>query len=164
MPQLDFIPLPVVEQLEHFEQSGGKILWVDQVPRGAEYAKNDQKVKKALQHARKVDINQTAGLIDTSYSPEFDLTFTPGTDQLTIGRFHKNEEQVYLVVNRMQEAISVDVQGNREIAGAGEVRVLNPSTGKISKVNLPANLPLEANRSLLLIPGRKYLEQSLLNK
>lgn len=164
MPQLDFIPLAVVEQLKRFKKGGGKILWVDQVPHNAEHTTNDQEVKKALQNARKVDVNQIAGLIENAFSPEFDLTFTPGTDQLTIGRFYKNSEQVYLLVNRLQEAISVDVQGQRVEGGVGQIRVLDPSSGKISKVQLPASLPLEANRSLLLMPGQKYLEQGLVKK
>lgn len=164
MPQLDFIPLEVVEQLKRFEDEGGMVLWVDQVPHNAEHPKNDQQVKKALQNARKVDVNQIAGLIENAFSPEFDLTFTPGTDQLTIGRFYKNSEQVYLLVNRLQEAISVDVQGQRVEGGVGQIRVLDPSSGKISKVQLPASLPLEANQSLLLMPGQKYLEQGLVKK
>jgi hypothetical protein len=162
MPQLDFIPLAVVRQLKRFEKAGGKILWVDEVPRGAEYAKNDQKVKKSLQNAHKVGIDQIADLISNSYSSEFDLTFTPGTDQLTVGRFHKNSEQVYLLVNRMQKAISVDVQGHRVKGGTGKIKVLDPSTGKISKVQLPAKLPLEANRSIILMPEQEYLVHSLL--
>ena len=156
--------MAVVEQLKRFENGGGKVLWVDQVPNSAEQTKNDQEVKKTLKKARKVDVNQIAGLIENSFSPEFDLTFTPGTDQLTIGRFHKKEEQVYLLVNRKQEALSVDVMGKRDIAGAGKIKVLDPSTGKIREISLPASLPLQANRSLLLMPGKKYLEQDLIKK
>jgi len=48
MPQLDFVPLEVVEQLTLFEQSGGKVIWVDQLPYGAENERNDQKVKEAF--------------------------------------------------------------------------------------------------------------------
>lgn len=163
MPQLDYIPLAVLEKLKRFEKSGGKILWIDQVPRLAEHAKNDQKVKNILKNADKVHVDQFAGLINNSYSPDFDLTFTPGTDQLTIGRFHKNDEQVYLLVNRMQEAISVFVLGQRvNNVDPGKIRVLDPSTGEIREVSLPASLSLEANRSLMLIPRQKYLTGKLL--
>ncbi len=164
MPQLYYIPLAVSEQLKTFEQSGGKVIWVDQVPSAAEYVKNDNKVLNNQQNAKEVSTEELAGLISNSYSPEFDLTFTPGTDQLTIGRFHKNGDQVYLLVNRMQEAISVDVQGKRVIAGAGKISVMDPSTGKIREISLPASLPLQANRSLLLMPEQEYLEQGLITK
>jgi hypothetical protein len=163
MPQLDFIPLAVIEQLERFKQSGGKILWVDQVPRGAEHVGNDEAVKTVLQTAQFISIEEIAESIEKSYSPEFDLTFTPGTDKLTVGRFHQKAEQVYLLVNLEQEDILVDIQGRRVKGGNGKVTMLDPSTGKISTVSLPARLTLEANRSILVIPGQKYLSKRLLN-
>ena len=52
MPQLDYIPLNVLEQLNRFEEAGGKILWIDDVPRAAEHAKNDEKVKLLLDFMR----------------------------------------------------------------------------------------------------------------
>jgi hypothetical protein len=162
MPQLDFIPLAVVEQLEKLEKSGGKVIWVDQVPRGAEHTGNDPVVKAALQNAQVTTVEDIAGSIAESYSPEFDLAFTPGTDRLTVGRFHQKGEQVYLLVNRTQEDISVSVRGHRE--GAGQIKVLDPSTGEIRNVHLPVSLPLEANRSLLLMPEQEYLAQNLLEK
>jgi len=164
IPHLDFIPLAVVEQLKRFEDGGGKILWVDQVPQSAEYAKNDAKVKKALQHADKVDVGQLTGLINNSYSPEFDLTFTPSTDQLTVGRFHKNDQQVYLLVNRKQEAISIEIEGQRTEGKSNQIKVLEPSTGEINNLALPAQLQIKANRALLIIPSHEYLEQPLIKK
>ena len=64
----------------------------------------------------------------------------------------------------MQESLSVDVKGKRDIAEAGKIKLLNPSTGEISEISLPARLPLEANRSLLLMPGQEYLQQGLMIK
>ncbi len=146
MPQLDLIPLSVVERLKQFEQSGGKVIWVDQVPRAAEHVQNDAAVNAALASAQAVSVETLAGSIAQSCSPQFDLTFTPGTDKLTVGRFHQKGEQVYLLVNRTQEAITVNV------TGGGAVNVLDPSTGKISRVILPAQLSLQATRALMLIP------------
>jgi len=164
MPQLDYIPLAVVEQLERFKQSGGKILWVDQVPRGGEHARNDQAVNAALKNVEAISVEEIAGSVEKSYSSEFDLTFTPGTDKLTVGRFHQKEDQVYLLVNREQEEIEVDIQGQRDKGGNGKVTVLDPSTGEISSLSLPVRLTLEANRSFLVVPGAKYLSKSLVDK
>uniref|UniRef100_UPI003566243C hypothetical protein n=1 Tax=Mariniphaga sediminis TaxID=1628158 RepID=UPI003566243C len=164
IPQLDFIPLSVVKQLNQFEKSGGKVFWVDQLPRGAEYEKNNAEVNKALANARIVSVEALAGQIGNSYSPEFDLTFTPGTQQLAVGRFRKNGEQVYLLVNRLQEAIEVEIEGHRENNASGKVRLLNPSTGEISELSLPVRLSVEANRSVLLMPNREYLSHKLKEK
>jgi len=164
MPQLDYVPLKVIEQLAQFEQSGGKIIWVEQLPYGAEYERNDQKVKEALVNAQKVGIDKLADMIESSFSPEFDLTFTPGTDMLTVGRFHKQNEQVYLLVNREQEEILVEVRGQRLRSGKARVVVLDPSTGEINSVALPAKLSLEANRSLIMMPDKIYLAKRLIDK
>lgn len=158
MPQLDYIPLRVVEQLKKFEKSGGKVIWVDQIPYAAEYAKHDKQVLKNLSNARKTSLNHLTASINNSYSPEFDLTFKPGTDKLTIGRFHKNGEHVYLLVNRLQKNISIDVEGNWTIDSSGKVMTLNPSTGEIREISLPASLPLRANRSLLIISKQDYIQ------
>jgi len=164
MPQLDLIPLAVVEQLERFEKAGGTILWIDQVPRGAEHPGNDQVVNVALKNAVAIGVEDIAKSIEKSYSPEFDLRFTPGTDKLTVGRFHQNEEQVYLLVNREQEEIVVDIQGQRGKSRNGKVMVLDPSTGEINSLSLPIQLTLEANRSFLVVPGQKYLSKSLVDE
>ncbi|MBT7068428.1 MAG: hypothetical protein HN919_19180 [Verrucomicrobia bacterium] len=148
VPQLDFIPLAVAKQLARFQKTGGKILWVDVVPRGAEHAKHDAPVKAWLKDAKPTRIATLAQAIPASFSSQFDLSFTPGTDQLVIGRFHQGGKQVYLLVNRLQKAITATVTRK---GGAGRVVVLDPSTGKISKVGLPAKLPIQATRALLLI-------------
>ena len=161
MPQLDFIPLKVSKQLEVFEESGGNVLWVDQVPYAAEYAENDKKVVKILQNAIEVEVNKLPDMISESYSNEFDLKFEPGTDKLIIGRFHKDNDQVYLLVNRLQKDIQVDIDGQRVNKTSRKIKLLDPSTGEISEITLPACIPIEANRSLMLIPSVEYLSMPL---
>ena len=117
-----------------------------------------------LKNAKEVSAGQLAGLISNSCSNEFDLTFTPGTDKLTVGRFYKNNEQVYLLVNRLQEAITVNVLGQRVKSNSGKIRLLDPSSGEIHEITLSAQLQLEANRSLILMPGQEYLKNRLLDK
>ncbi|MEM0965350.1 MAG: hypothetical protein AAGJ81_04240 [Verrucomicrobiota bacterium] len=160
MPQLDFIPLVVAEKLKSFERSGGALIWVDQVPHGAEHVENDRLALKSLKDAEAISVEEIAAMIPESFSPEFDLRFTPGTDQLTVGRFNKDGRQVYLLINRTQRALDVEVKGDR----VGDVpmgRVLDPSTGLVQRMQLPVSLQLQANRSVLLIPDSEYLAQDL---
>jgi|TARA_B110000091_G_scaffold70380_1_gene77507 hypothetical protein len=164
IPQLDYIPLNVLEQLNRFEETGGKILWIDDVPRAAEHAKNDEKVKLLLKNVASVNSKNMVSSINDSYAAEFDLNISPGTDKLTIGRFHKNEEQVYLLINRMQESLSIDIEGQRNIGKSDQLNILDPSTGKIKAVSLPAKLNMTANRALLIMPSQEYLKQSLIKK
>ncbi|MDA1333857.1 MAG: hypothetical protein O2797_06530, partial [Bacteroidetes bacterium] len=156
MPQLDFLPLAVAEQLAQFEEMGGNVLWVDRVPHGAEHSENDVVVERLLREARSTQVDAIAESIENSYSPEFDLSFRPGTERLNVGRFHRNDEQVYLLVNREQKALSVEVEGQQTHGRSGRIQVLDPSSGKISKVRLPATFVLKANRALMLASGSGY--------
>ena len=150
MPQLDFIPLAVAKQLQLFQKGGGTVIWADTVPRGAEHARNDAAVKTILGTVKAVPTKGVAKAVPSSFSSQFDLTFTPGTDQMMVGRFRKDDKRVYLLVNRLQKPISIEVKG--KIKGKGKVSVLDPSTGKISSVSLPAKLSAGATRALMLIP------------
>lgn len=161
MPQLDFIPLAVVEKLQAFERQGGTVLWVGELPRGAETADNDPQILAALSSASAISTDALAGTIARAYSQDFDLRFKPGTDQLLIGRFHQKGEQVYLLINRSQSALSVDISGYRSAGDLPMGRLLDPSTGEIRQISVPTSLNLAANRSLLLIPDRQYLEKDL---
>jgi hypothetical protein len=163
MPQLDFIPLAVAKQLNSFQSAGGTVIWVGQVPRGAEYAKNDRAVVAALRGATSIAVDDLASAISNSYSSEFDLSFAVGPDQLAVGRFHKGGQPIYLLVNRTQKRLSVEVAGNR-VRGKAMGQLLDPSTGEIHQLKLPARLDFEANRSLLLMPSRKHLAHNLIKK
>ncbi len=79
-----------------------------------------------------------------------------------MGRFIRDEQQAYLLVNREQEGIKVQVKGQRK--SKGKLQLLDPSTGEINQVSLPATLPMKANRALMLIPDEDYLKQELLIK
>jgi len=146
LPQMEMLPMAVVKKLSDFQKAGGKVLWVDQVPGQAEHKKNDSAVKETLAGAKPTGIKQLAGAIPQSYSADFALAFAPGPKTLTVGRFHQKGKQVYLLVNRLQKDISVEVKGEKS------VQVLDPSTGKIKKVSLPATLPIKAIRALMLVP------------
>ena len=84
--------------------------------------------------------------IGISYSDDFDLKFSPGSDQLVVGRFRQKGTPVYFLVNRMQEELPV------KISGKGQVKLLDPSTGEIQSVRLPAERKLGAVRSLIVMP------------
>ena len=152
MPQLDFIPLAVAQQLKQFENSGGKILWVGQVPHNAEMAANDSAVKALMQKAQTTPLAKVAGTIASSFSPQFDLTFIPGTDTLAVGRFYQKGKPIYLLVNRQQNDITVTAHRQRAKDGSAKIKILDPSNGKIYSVSLPAKLSVKANRAMLLVP------------
>lgn len=145
IPQMDMLPLAVAEKLVDFQKSGGKVLWADKVPSLSEHTKNDQHFKKALSGATVTPTNKIASSIPRSYSTDFSLSFSPDPKTLAVGRFHSKGKEVYLLVNRQQKDISA------KITGKGKVSVLDPSTGKIRSVSLPAELPMKAVRALMIV-------------
>jgi len=146
MPAMDFLPLDVAQQLARFQEAGGKVIWVDSVPYAAEYAKHDAEVKALLGQSAAISMEAIVPAIGTSYSDDFDLKFSPGSDQLLVGRFRQNDKPVYFLVNRMQEELPV------KISGKGQVKLLDPSTGEIQSVRLPLQRSLGAVRSLIVMP------------
>lgn len=146
MPQLDFIPLAVSKKLQSFAKGGGTVLWADKIPVGAEHAKNDQAAKNALSGAKVTSVKKLPGSVQQSYSSDFGLSFSPAPKTLAVGRFRNKGKQVYLLVNRQQKDIVASVTGK------GKVKVLDPSTGKISRVSLPTKLPLQPVRAMMLVP------------
>ncbi|MDT8391389.1 MAG: hypothetical protein RRC34_12870 [Lentisphaeria bacterium] len=161
MPQMEFLPLAAARQLQTFHRGGGTVLWVDQVPRRAEHAKNDAAVQAILQDMNSVNVPGLAAAIPHSHSRAFDLNFSPGPAKLRVGRFYRDGLHIYLLVNRLQEIVPVDIRGGRG-DGAGRVTVLDPSTGKITSIELPRTLVMGATRALILIPDQTYIAQNLL--
>ena len=145
IPQMDMLPLAVAEKLVEFKKSGGKVLWADKAPTLAEYKKNDPTIKNALAGAVATPTNQIASSIPQSYSPDFSLSFSPDPKTMAVGRFHSKGKKVYLLVNRQQKNITA------KVTGKGKISVLDPSTGKIKRVNLPAELPIEPIRALMIV-------------
>ncbi|EDM26995.1 hypothetical protein LNTAR_07119 [Lentisphaera araneosa HTCC2155] len=147
MPQIDIIPLMVVKKLREFQQAGGKVIWVEMVPRLSENKHHENTVKKAMAGVKLTKLKQLSAAIPKSYSSDFNLSFSPGSKSLAIARFRQDGKPIYLLVNREQKPITASV------AGKGRVSLLDPSSGKISSVRLPAKLPMAGIRSLLLIPN-----------
>jgi len=61
------------------------------------------------------------------------------------GRFHRDGKQIYLLVNRLQQPISIEVKGD------GSATLLDPSTGEITPLSLPAKLSAGATRALMMV-------------
>jgi len=146
MPQMDILPLTVAEKLKAFQDGGGKVLWVDNVPALSEQKGNEKAIKNAMAGAKQITANQLPEAIKESYSSDFDLSFAPGARTLTVGRFHRDDQPVYLLVNREQTDIEARVTGKERVT------VLDPSTGSMRELSLPAQLPIKAVRALLVLP------------
>jgi hypothetical protein len=144
MPPMDLLPLDVLRKIEAFEAAGGKVVWVDEVPSTALYARDDEAVRQGLAAAHPVAAGDIPALIGQSYSSAFDLTFTPGTSELGVARFHRDGKRIYFVMNKQEQDLTVPV------GGSGPVTILDPSTGEIREATTPLRLQIGPLRSMLL--------------
>ncbi len=147
LPQLEFIPGPVLEKIRTFEAGGGAVLWVDTKPQAGAYAPDDAAVAAALKAAKIVRTAELAAHITQPYAAPFDLRFAPGPERLAIARFQRGNQKIHLLVNRTAEPIQAAV---RSVGGA-RVEVFDPTTGSITPISLPAVLELGGFRSMLLV-------------
>lgn len=147
VPQLEFIPGPVLEKIRTFEASGGTVLWVDTKPQAGAYVQEDEAVVAALKAAKIVRSAELAAHITQPYAAPFDLRFAPGPERLAIARFQRGNQTIHLLVNRTAEPIQAAV---RSVGGA-RVEVFDPTTGSITPISLPAVLELGGFRSMVLV-------------
>jgi hypothetical protein len=145
MPPMDLLPLDVLNKLEVFEAAGGKVIWVDEVPSAALYASDDEAIRQGLASAQPVPVGKLPDLIGQAYSPQFDLTFEPGTSELGVARFHRDGKKIYFVMNKQEVDLPV------QVGGSGPVTVLDPSTGEIREATAPLPLQIGPLRSMLLM-------------
>lgn len=145
MPPMDLLPLEALHKIEAFEAAGGKVVWVDEVPSAAINARDDEAIRQGLADARPVAAGELPASIGQSVSPSLDLTFTPGTSELGVARFHRDGKKIYFVMNKTEKDLPA------EAGGSGEVTVMDPSTGEIRMATAPLPLQIGPLRSMLLV-------------
>jgi len=149
MPQMEFLPLPVLDKIQEFEKSGGTVLWVDTKPKYGTYDKEDAQVEEAFKQKDVITPSTLASHITNPYPDDFNLHFQPGFPQLSVARFRRGDQPLYLLVNRTGDPIKATVSDSPE----GNVTVYDPITGIISKTGLTqASLEIGGYSSLFLTP------------
>ena len=148
VPQMDFIPLPVLDKIQAFEAGGGTVLWVDTKPQAGAYAREDAPVAAALKGVKVVRPAELAARITGPYTANFNLRIEPGPERLAVARFQRENQSVYFLVNRTDQPIKAALQS----AAAAKVKVFDPTSGSIVDSALPAVLDIGAFRSLVVLP------------
>jgi len=149
MPQMDFLPLPVLHKIQEFEKSGGTVLWVGTKPKYGTYAKEDAQVEEAFKQKDVITPTTLASHITKPYPDDFNLHFQPSLPQLSVARFRRGDQPLYLLVNQTGDPIKATVSGSPD----GNVTVYDPIAGIISKTGLTqASLEIGGYSSLFLTP------------
>ena len=144
MPPMDLMPVEALRKIEAFEAAGGKVVWVDEVPSDAIDARDSDEVRQGLASAQPVNANELPALVGRPYGSEFGLSFTPGTSELGVARFHRDGKKIYFVMNKKEQNLTV------QVGGSGPVTMLDPSTGEIHVAQAPLSLQIKSLKSMLL--------------
>jgi len=149
MPQVEIIPLAVLQKIQVFEAGGGKVLWVDQKPYMGASAAEDAEVQQRVSGYATITTGQLAGNITNPYAPAFRLNFSTGTSNLYTARFYQsNGYAMYYLVNRQQTNLPVQISS----AYNAMADLYNPFDGSINRVTLPAQTTIPSVGSLLVLP------------
>ena len=141
---MDLMPVEALRKIEAFEAAGGKVVWVDEVPSDAIDARDSDEVRQGLASAQPVNANELPALVGRPYGSEFGLSFTPGTSELGVARFHRDGKKIYFVMNKKEQNLTV------QVGGSGPVTMLDPSTGEIHVAQAPLSLQIKSLKSMLL--------------
>lgn len=147
MPQMEMVPLAVLEKLRAFEAGGGTVLWVDAKPSAGAYPAEDAEVRRLLAAAATVAAGELPGRIGRPFDDSFGLVFEPGLKDLPVARFQKDGRRIYYLVNRKGETLTARIAAKR----AGKITLLDPVTGAITEADLPAQVEINAYASLLVV-------------
>jgi hypothetical protein len=145
MPQVGIFSKAALEKLHEFEAAGGTVLWVDQKPEMAVYARDDSFVLSGTTNAIPVSKETLPGKILSSYDSSFGLKFDLGGQPVSIARFRKDGQRIYYLVNRSQQPVRLTV-----LAG-GSFRVMDPSSGLIRQESAPRAIEMASLASLMLV-------------
>ncbi len=148
MPQVEFLPLAVLDKIKAFEAGGGTVLWVDTKPQTGAYAREDVQVAAALRETPVIHPADLAARITSPYPRDFNLRFQPGSESLAVARFRRENQPVYFLVNRTEKELTAHVQSD----SSGRVKVFDPATGTIQDTALPGELKIGSFGSLLILP------------
>jgi hypothetical protein len=147
MPGMDMIPQGVLERLERFKAGGGNVLWLDTVPAMGAYGAEDEVVTAKLREVTPIAAHSIIKTVREPFAPEFSLRVGGAADDVLIGRFRRQDQRIYFLVNTSGEEVSVEIS-----AGAAQsIEVYDPLTGDISARSLPFEAQIIGYSSLLLV-------------
>jgi hypothetical protein len=149
MPRVDLLPLAVVRKLQQFETAGGKVLWVDSLPRLGEKADEHAQVRAAVAECRIISCDDVANHLGAAFPEDFRLRLDGKPEGLFITRWLQNGRRMNCIVNGSYEPLTANIR--LEGQPGGKIWVYNPAEGSITSCDAQGTLTLAPNSSLFLI-------------
>jgi len=149
MPRVELLPLAVVQRLQRFEAAGGKVLWVDALPRLGDKPEEHARVRDAVATSRVISPEDVMSNLGPAFPESFRLRLDGKPDGLFITRWLRNGHCVNFLVNSAYSPLTTNIrlEGNPD----GKIWVYDPADGSMTSREASGSLTLEPNTSLFLI-------------
>lgn len=149
MPRVDLLPLAVLEKLQQFEAAGGKVLWVDRLPRLGDTPNEHAQVRAAVAASRVMSPEEAMATLGPAFPNDFRLRLDAKPEGLFITRWLQQGRRVNFVVNAAYEPLTAALR--LEGQPGGTLWVYDPADGSIATREATGSLTLAPNSSLFLI-------------
>jgi len=149
MPRVELVPLAVMKKLEEFQNAGGKVLWVDSLPRLGDSPEEHEAVRAAVAEAKVITPEQVAENLGPAFPASFRLRLDAENKKILIGRWERDGRRINYIVNNSSETLSPTL--HLEGKTSGSVRIYNPADGSITPLTLPGVLSLKPFSSVFLV-------------
>jgi hypothetical protein len=149
MPRVELLPLAVLQKLQQFEKSGGKVLWVDTLPRLGDKAEEHAQVQAAVAASRAMAPEAVVSYLGPAFPENFRLRLDGKPAGLFITRWLQKGRCVNFVVNAAHSPLTATLR--LEGQSGGKLWVYNPADGSIAVREAAGPLTLAPNSALFLI-------------
>jgi len=149
MPRVELLPLPVMQKLQQFEKAGGKVLWVDSLPRLGDAPEEHEAVRAGVSGAKVITPAQVAENLGPAFPASFRLRLDAENKNILISRWERDGRRINYVVNNSGETLSPNFR--LEGKTSGSVQIYNPADGTITPLALPGAVPLGPFSSVFLV-------------
>jgi len=149
LPNVDLLPLAIVRKLEQFQRAGGRVLWVDGLPRLGDAREDHEAVRNAVAGQRVVPAAAARNELGATFPSSFRLRVEGVPKGLFVGRYTRHGRRMTYLVN--SNATPVNPAVKSEAGADATVRVYNPVDGTIREQKLPFTLTIEGYASRFLV-------------
>ena len=149
MPRVELLPLAVLHKLQRFEAAGGKVLWVDGLPRLGDTPAEHAQIRAAVAASRVISPQEVVADLGPAFPEDFRLRLDGKPEGLFITRWLQRGRRVNFVVNAAYEPLTATLR--LEGQPDGTLWVYDPADGSIATRKAAGSLTLEPNSSVFLI-------------
>lgn len=153
MQGVEVIALAVLEKLQRFEASGGRVVWTGTLPASGIYAGEHAEVVRRMLACELVPRGEAAASIkkarfESAAEPALRIADIEGGQRLLVSRYRKDGDELLMLLHAGDGIAEATLEAWPD--GRRDAIVSDPATGSRSRVDLPFRLRLRPYECLFL--------------